>query len=37
MEEIKRSLPAERYTALMAKLDPQELPTLKPWSDNTGN
>ncbi|KAG9196375.1 hypothetical protein G6011_01496 [Alternaria panax] len=37
MEEIKRGLTAERCTALMAKLDPQELATLKPWSDNTGN
>ena len=34
MEEIKRSFTAE-YTALMAKLDPQKLPTLKPWSGTT--
>jgi hypothetical protein len=33
MEEIKRSLTAEQYTALMAKLDPQKLATLKSWSD----
>ena len=37
MEDIKRSLTAERYTALMAELDPQELATLKTWSDNADN
>jgi hypothetical protein len=37
MEEIKRSLTAERYTSLMAQLDPQELAMLKPWSENIGN
>ena len=37
MEEIKRSLTAERYTSLIAKLDPQELVMLKPWADNIGN
>ena len=37
MEEIKRSLTAERYTSLMAKLNPQEPVMLKPWSDNIGN
>jgi len=35
MEEIKRCFTAEEYTASMAKLDPQKLPTLKPWSDTT--
>lgn len=35
MEEIKRSFTAEEYAALMAKLDPQKLPTLKPWSGTT--
>ncbi|KAI4951145.1 hypothetical protein J4E91_003850 [Alternaria rosae] len=33
MEEIKRTFTVEQYAALMARLDPQELPTLKPWSD----
>ena len=35
MEEIKRGFTAEEYAALMAKLDPQKLPTLKPWSGTT--
>jgi hypothetical protein len=33
MDEIKRSLTAERYAALIAKLDPQKPATLKSWFD----